>query len=983
MITRNRTRTVLTLAAVAMAILVTTTHQVSAAVLTHDATVEVSDNHSVFDVSVFPGKAGYDDGTDSGVFGDGTVVDYRFFNNSDTTFNGTGYADGGAGLVSEATATNSSGTNGGALHWADVWTTSDPDAAPADFTSGTVARSQGVSGTIDISGLRSGTLYFIYGSYFNPNTVALTMTGSGQPTVDAQHVEDPPNTTNKAFVTGFSFADASLYDQISYTYTNTDTDASRARFMGVIVDGAAAYPKSSSDPSPEDGLTDVSRNVILSWTPGIYADKHDVYFGTVFDDVNDRVGGFTQIVSTYDPGRLEFDTTYYWRVDEVNAPPDSTVYEGRVWSFTTEPVGYPIENVTATASSSATGQGPENTVNGSGLSNDLHSIATPDMWLSGLEGPQPTWIQFEFDEVYKLHEMWVWNSNSDLEMFIGFGCRDVAIEYSVDGIDYATLGTTHEFAQAPGTPGYAHNTAVDLGALRARYVRLTPNSNWGDLLVQYGLSEVRFFSIPVNAREPSPESGSTDVDLDLTLSWRAGREAAEHNVYLSTEEQAVIDGNAPVTTVTEASYSASLDVGSTYYWRVDEVNAAETPTTWQGDIWNLSTPEFLVVDDFESYNDLNPDDPESNRIFLTWIGGDDDPANGSQVGHDTFPFAEQTIVFGGSQSMPFSYDNITATYSEATANIADLQVDRDWTKGAPETLVVRIRGDMSNAAAGQLYVKVNGKKVMYGGDLSVPIWKQWNVDLASLGISLSNITTLSIGVDGGGSGMLYVDDIALYRIAPPVTEPTPGGDRSLVGHWKLDETSGLTTADGSGYGNHGTLMNGLTGTEWAAGTRDGALMLKDGQYVDFGNDPSLWLNREGTISAWVKMEPANEDLYMGIGGKLVSGPYNGYELVRHSSNVFRLWMGNDGGDLSSVNSDVTYNDTDWHHVVGVVSNNTGYLYVDGVKQAEESACGIVDTGDFAYIGKHYSTGTDRYWIGTIDDFRMYYRALSAQEVSGL
>ena len=46
-----------------------------------------------------------------------------------------------------------------------------------------------------------------------------------------------------------------------------------------------------------------------------------------------------------------FGQTYYWRVDEVNAPPDSTVYKGDVWSFTVEPYGYPIKPVKATASS--------------------------------------------------------------------------------------------------------------------------------------------------------------------------------------------------------------------------------------------------------------------------------------------------------------------------------------------------------------------------------------------------------------------------------------------------------------------------------------------------------------------------------------------------------------------------------------------------------------------------------------------------------
>ena len=763
-------------------------------------------------------------------------------------------------------------------------------------------------------------------------------------------------------------------------------------FDNFSIEGPLVVPPGEAyNPNPSEETVDVPRDSDLIWTPATTAVAHDVYFGTDLNNVSDAsrtnpldvLASQGQNSTTYDlPGRLEFGQTYYWRIDEVEA--DSTIRTGFIWSFTTEPIAYTIENVTATASSSGPGQGPENTINSSGLdADDLHSTTLEAMWLSDAAGPQPTWIQYEFDKTYKLYEMLVWNHNGLMEPMIGVGFKDVSIEYSVNGTDYTTLGTTHEFARGTGSAAYGHNTTVDFGGASAKFVRLTSNSNWAGFLPQYGLSEVRFLYIPVQAREPSPDSGATDVAIDATLGFRAGREAAEHDVYLSTDEQAVIDGTAPVTTVTENSYSTSLDVDSTYYWRVDEVNDAETPTTWQGDIWNFTTPEFLVVDDFELYNDLDPGDPESNRIFNTWIDGYGITTNGSLVGYDVAPFAEQGIVSGGSQSMPFFYDNSTASYSEATANVADLQVDQDWTKGGAETLVLWIRGGLSNSAAGQLYVKINGTKVMDGGDLSVPLWKQWNIELASLGINLSSITTVSIGVDGGGSGKLYVDDIVLYRIAPPVVEPPPGGDQSLVGHWKLDETSGLTASDSSGYGNDGTLMN-MTGDEWTAGIRDGALVFDgNAQIVDCGNAKSLQLSGEGTISAWVKMEPGNEDVYMGIGGKLVSGPYNGFALVRHSSNVFRMWMGNDGGDLSSASSDVTYNDTDWHHVVGVISNNTGSLYVDGVKQVEESACGLVDTGDYAYIGKQYSNGTDRYWVGTIDDFRMYYRALSAQEISGL
>jgi hypothetical protein len=67
---------------------------------------------------------------------------------------------------------------------------------------------------------------------------------------------------------------------------------------------------------------------------------------------------------------------------------------------------------------------------------------------------------------------------------------------------------------------------------------------------------------------------------------------------------------------------------------------------------------------------------------------------------------------------------------------------------------------------GQLYVKVDGSKVVYGGDagdIAKAEWKQWNIDLVSLGVNLQNITKLSIGIDGNGAGgKLYIDDIGLY-----------------------------------------------------------------------------------------------------------------------------------------------------------------------------------------------------------------------------
>jgi hypothetical protein len=177
----------------------------------------------------------------------------------------------------------------------------------------------------------------------------------------------------------------------------------------------------------------------------------------------------------------------------------------------------------------------------------------------------------------------------------------------------------------------------------------------------------------------------------------------------------------------------------------------------------------------------------------------------------------------------------------------------------------------------------------------------------------------------------------------------------------------------------------MTGTEWTAGVLDGALMLNgSAQSVDFGNPQSLQLTGEATISAWVKMEPANEDVYMGIAGKMgdTTGANRGFVLVKHTSNVFRFWVVTDDG-FNGASSDVTYYDTEWHHLVGVAVNNTGYLYVDGFKQAIEAEGELQDSGDIASIGRQYDDGEDRFWVGTVDDVRIYNRALTPEEAAGL
>jgi hypothetical protein len=460
-------------------------------------------------------------------------------------------------------------------------------------------------------------------------------------------------------------------------------------------DQGLSKPVKASDASPADQKQDVPRDVVLGWTPGPSAATHDVYFGTSLDVVTnaDRANPSDVLVSkdqtatTFDPtGLLEFGRAYYWRVDEVNAAPDTTVFKGGVWSFTAEPVSYRIAKVTATASSASAGMGPEKSVDGSGLNNSgQHATEPSQMWLSAAGGPQPAWIQYEFDGIYKVHQLVVWNSNQMLESVLGFGAKSVTVEHSTDAAAWTKLGD-FEFARAPGAATYAGNAPVDFGGAIAKYVKLTIHSNWGGVLQQYGLSEVRFFYLPVLPREPVPAVAQKNVEVDAALNWRAGREAASHQVLLSTDQQAVADGTAPIQTVTTSSLDpGGLDLGKTYFWRVTEVNDVQTPKAWPGEVWSFSTREYLVVDDFERYTD-----DEGSRIYETWTDGWTN-STGSVVGNLTAPFAERTILHGGKQSMPFEYNNVkTPFYSEAERLFAPVQ---DWTTNGADTLSLWVRGN--------------------------------------------------------------------------------------------------------------------------------------------------------------------------------------------------------------------------------------------------------------------------------------------------
>jgi len=536
-------------------------------------------------------------------------------------------------------------------------------------------------------------------------------------------------------------------------------------------------------PSPADSASYVMIDTQLSWGAGhsIMPLKHHLFFGTdeaaVTDGTGDTDKGIQQ-ETTYNPGLLMAETSYYFRVNEVEM--DGTERQGDVWSFKTVAAG-PGKIIREWWFD----------ISGSNVSNLTGNERYPD-------SPDGS----EFVSYFQAPVDWAEQFGSRLRGWLfapDTGNYTFLIEAENEG--QIRLSPDEDPANAvmiANTAGEAESQPQSLAAGERYYIEaMMKGSTMGDsIMVSWsgpGVGAMKVISAEYVGATPylaekafaaSPADGDSNVKQTAILNWSPGVYAASHELYFGTDEEAVknADTGSPEYIGTRNLGSESYDPGklewdTIYYWRVDEFNNVNPDSPWVGNLWSFTTANFLVVDDFESYNDLNPDEPESNRIFNAWLDGYGIPTNGSVVGHENPPFAEQSIVHGGRQSMPFSYDN-SVGYSEATLT---LTYPRDWTEKGVSTLTIWFIGDAANAAE-TLYVALNGNAIVTNDNpnaAQVDTWTEWNIDLqafADLGVNLANVNTISLGLGNknnplaGGSGMMYFDDIRLY---PPPPEPAP------------------------------------------------------------------------------------------------------------------------------------------------------------------------------------------------------------------
>jgi hypothetical protein len=875
-----------------------------------------------------------------------------------------------------------------------------------------------------------------------------------------------------------------------------------------VVTALPPDPLTATKPYPSIGSDNVDPNVVMHWTPGITANTHDVYFGTSFDDVNDATtssGVFegNQGPNTFDPCGagvpLEYLTTYYWRIDEVEVG-GVVKHKGRVWYFTTGTViidpnmiaYYMFDETESSIAADSSGfahhasiyvrdnQPPYWDPNGyddsgclsfhkltePGEGRGVTSVQPPAGTLSSIDSniTFAVWLRESWNHEVEYGETphnWVFDAGTggsggqyhvmaavplDDEKHVYWRAgNDVndALEWDLDGGSARDLIGWRHWAFVKDEGQDTMTIYLDGSPVKSKSGVNNTLANISDAPFKIGattwvnydyagyMDDFRVYNRALSADEirrivrtnpelawaPDPYDGQTDVPRDANLIWKPGDFAAEHDVYLGTDYDDVNDANTNSDVYkgrqSPNQFDPTLEMDTTYYWRIDEVN---DPCVWKGNIWRFTVASFLIIDDFESY------DSGGNPIYYTWEDGYVNDT-GSVVDLGTEPFDP---AHGGVQSMEYVYDNRDDWWGVGYYSEAKLPFDpaEDWTEGGMKLLTLFFYGDPDNDVEDteQLYVGLEGSlaDVNYTddagkdmNDLKNAEWMDWNVALSDFaGVDPCAVTGFLIGFGerggqaAGGWGVAYFDDIRLYpsRCVPeygpaadlsdncivdwadvqimasdwldadsvPVEVPSPGP----AGHWEFEGNAD----DSSGNGNHGTAE----GTYAYVGGRIGTDAIEfsgEGGKVLVPDAPELRPASELTVAAWV-----NTSATLAIQARVVSKGLNAddrdnFGLTVNEDNHAGFYVRDSNEDIYYVNTDEELTPGEWHHIAGSYDGSSLNCYVNG-RREDTDEIGVPtllqDTNDLV-IGN--MADADRAYIGKVDDVQFYDYALSDAQVA--
>jgi len=704
--------------------------------------------------------------------------------------------------------------------------------------------------------------------------------------------------------------DVASVDSYRFFASNEVADASTRPKL--ILTYIAGSPAQATNPDPNDAAADVSTSATLSWTAGSAATSHDVYFGTT------SPGAFqgNQAATTFDPGTLSYDITYYWRIDEINAAGTTA---GNLWSFTTEAAPQPPGQPT---------------------------------------NPSPADSATDVDV------------DADLSWTAGTGSTSSDVYFGTSSPG-SLQGNQTETSFDPGT--MANDTTYYWRIDEINADGTTTGNVW---------SFTTIVAAPSQATNPSPADTATDVDIDEDLSWTAGSGSTSSDVYFGTSSPGAFQGNQTATTFEPGTMANN----TTYYWRIDEINAGGTTT---GTVWSFTT---IVAAPSQATNPSPADSATDVDIDadLSWTAGSGSTSSdvyfgttspgtfqgnqtattfdpGTMANGATYYWRIDELNAGGTTTgTVWSFTTIVAVPGQAsspspadTATDVTINADLSWTAGAGST-----SSDVYFGTTSPGTFQGNQTATTFDpGTMANGTTYYWRID--------------EINTGGTTNGTVW-----------SFTTVASAGDE-IIGWWELNDESGSTAADSTTYGNDGTLVGPPAWTDDAE--RGWCLdFTGENNYVTLPNESFFDITSNVSVMGWMKASYVSWRNFSTIVAKGTNNS-GGWALHKASrANGMSFYVDVTGMPWYGIQAGVGIFDNQWHHVAGVYDGSNAYIYIDGGLDSNSIACsGNMTTNNWdVYIGESSQeliggATNAREWDGFISDVRIYNYALTQSQINDI